>query len=465
MNKTSGQRLQPLVQATLMAARVAMRVVTLVVCLLVAGHAISVQAGEPATPPASAGKGPRIALRSARFVLHTDLPRPDAEQTLERMETALKAAAKYWKCEPRGQIACYVVADLENWPDSSLPHPLARVWVGGVGGATISEFTGAGRETRIRATVYAVPRRGVVEHEVIHAYCYQTFGEAGPDWYKEGMAQLVSQSGESGGAAGCHAGLVYVLEKGTSATVQEVVQAGRFTVQLHDSFGAMLAKRSDRQQHVPLSDWTTQDTELVRSAEQHYVRSWALCHMLLCNPNYATRFRSLGDSFVNQGRDSFDSAFAPVAKEMAFEYAFFLQHIDIGYRVDLCRWDWQKRFRTLDAHGTASARIEAARGYQATGLTVVAGQHYDYATIGSWGTSAESPSTNADGDRHGTGRMVAVVLDAYRLGEPFELGNQGTFQAENDGNLYIRCQDAWNELHDNRGAIQVRLTRPAKTGR
>ena len=61
--------------------------------------------------------------------------------------------------------------------------------------------------------------------------------------------------------------------------------------------------------------------------------------------------------------------------------------------------------------------------------------------------------------------MVAVVLDAYRLGEPFELGNQGTFQAENNGNLYIRCQDAWNELHDNRGAIQVRLTRPAKTGR
>ena len=159
------------------------------------------------------------------------------------------------------------------------------------------------------------------------------------------------------------------------------------------------------------------------------MRSWALCHMLLCNPNYATRFRALGDSYVTQGRDSFDSAFAPVAKEMAFEYAFFLEHMDVGYRVDLCRWDWQKRFHTLDARGTASARIEAARGYQASGLTVVAGQHYDYATIGSWGTSAEEPSTNADGDARGTGRMVAVVLDAYRLGEPFDLGNQGTFRS------------------------------------
>jgi hypothetical protein len=336
--------------------------------------------------------------------------------------------------------------------------------VGGVGGATISEFTGAGRETRIRATVYAVPRPGVVEHEVIHAYCYQTFGEAGPDWYKEGMAQLVSHGGESRGEAGCHAGLVNVLEKGTSATVQEVTQAGRFTVQLHDSFGAMLAHRSDQQQHVPLSDWTVADAKLVRSAEQHYVRSWALCHMLLCNPNYATRFRALGDSYISQGRDSFDGAFAPVAKEMAFEYAFFLQHMDVGYRVDLCRWDWQKRFRTLDAHGTANARIEAARGYQASGLTVVGGQSYDYATIGSWGTSAAGPSTNADGDALGAGRMVAVVLDAYHLGEPFDLGNQGTFVALNDGNLYLRCRDAWNELQDNQGAIQVRLTRPVKDG-
>ena len=40
--------------------------------------------------------------------------------------------------------------------------------------------------------------------------------------------------------------------------------------------------------------------------------------------------------------------------------------------------------------------------------------------------------------------MVAVVLDAYRLGEPFELGNQGTFEASNNGNLYVRCRDDWN---------------------
>jgi hypothetical protein len=212
------------VQNASLTARGAIRILTGLACILVAGQAITLGAGDPAAPSAAVEKGTRIVLRSARFALHTDLPRPDAEQVLKRMEAALKGAVQYWRREPRGQIACYVVDDLEHWPDSALPHPLARVWVGGVGGATISEFTGAGRETRIRATVYAIPRQGVAEHEVIHAYCYQTFGEGGPDWYKEGMAQLVSTGGAAG--TGCSAGLVRVREQGTPAKLQEVVRRG-----------------------------------------------------------------------------------------------------------------------------------------------------------------------------------------------------------------------------------------------
>jgi len=443
-----------LVQEARQASRVATRFLALLSLLCAAGTRTSA-AAEPLA--AAAGQGTRIVLRNSHFLLHTDLPRPEAESMLGRMEAALKAAAKYWQCEPRYQIACYVVADLDQWPDSALPHPLARVWIGGVGGATISEYTGAGRQTRIRATVYAVPRPGVVEHEVVHAYCYQAFGEAGPDWYKEGMAQLVSQGSAEGGETGCQAALVRVLDRGQSASVQEIVQAGRFTVQLNDSFESMLAKRSDRQRHVPLSDWTARDAELVRAAEQHYIRSWALCHMLLHNSNYAAAFRTLGASYVTHGRDSFDRTFASVGREMVFEYSLFLEHLDVGYRVDLCRWDWQKRFHTLDIGGTLSVHVEAARGYQASGLTVVAGRRYDYATIGVWGTTPAGPTTDADGDGQGSGRMEAVVMHDYRLAAPFELGVQGTFTAPASGNLFVRCRDAWNGLHDNHGSVCIRF--------
>lgn len=440
-------------------ARLATGGLALLGCLLAAVPRILPAADENSA--ADDGQAVRIVLRNTHFVLHTDVPRPEAEAMLGRMEAALKAAAKYWQREPRNQIACYVVADLGRWPDSALPHPLARIWIGGVGGATISEYTGAGRQTRIRATVYAVPRAGVVEHEVIHAYCYQAFGEAGPDWYKEGMAQLVAHGSDAGGATGCQAALVRPLAGGKSCSVQEIVQAGRFTVQMHDSCGVMLAKRSDQQRHVPLSDWTAGDAELVRAAEQHYIRSWALCHMLLHNPNYSAGFRALGVSYVTRGRDSFDSAFAPVAQEMTFEYSFFLAHLDVGYRVDLCRWDWDKRFLPLAAGQTLGVGVEAARGYQASGLTVVAGQGYQYSAVGAWGTSAAGPTTNADGDGQGAGRMEAVVMRDYGLDAPFELGVQGTFVAATSGNLFIRCRDAWNGLHDNHGSIHVRFQSPS----
>ena len=185
--------------------------------------------------------------------------------------------------------------------------------------------------------------------------------------------------------------------------------------------------------------------------------------MLLCNPNYATRFRTLGDSYVTQGHDSFDNAFASVTDEIAFEYAFFLEHMDVGYRVDLCRWDWQKRFHTLDSRDCECPHRGGARlpGFGTDGRGRPELRLCDHRFVGHHGGGIHECRRQP----HGTGRMVAVVLDAFRLGEPFELGNQGKFVAPNSGNLYLRCQDEWNQLQDNHGAIQVRFTRSAKTGR
>jgi len=465
MNNVGGRRPIWLAGPRSGSFRGAARVLTQLVLILIAESSVVMAADEPAAGQGAGGIPTRITLRSSHFALRTDLPRPEAEETLSRMEASLKQAVRYWRREPRGQIACYVVDDLNHWPDSALPHPLARVWVGGVGGATISEFTNVQGKIRVKATVYALARPGIAEHEVIHAYCYQTFGEGGPDWYKEGMAQLVSLHAADAARVGCPEELVRVLDKSSPNRIRDLLQEGRFTRDISHAFGALLANRSDPHRHVPMSDWTGQNAETLRLAERHYVRSWALCHMLLCNPNYAARFRALGDSFLTKGRDSFDTAFASVSEEMAFEYAFFLDHVDVGYRVDLCRWDWQKRFFTLDEQELVSVRIEAARGFQASGLKLQAGHRYGYATTGSWGTSAERPATDASGDLHGSGRMVGAVMSKYQLDEPFELGQQGEFVAATSGNLYLRCRDAWNQLHDNQGTIHVRFAPPSKRGR
>lgn len=401
-----------------------------------------------------------LVLRSSRFVLHTDLQEEDAEQTLERMESVLDRAVKYWQTPSRRQIDCYVIRDLDAWSDAALPHKLARVWVGGIGGATISEFEQVHGKRRIKATVYAAARPGVVEHEVIHAYCFQTFGEAGPDWYKEGMAQLVSQPARTECDLGCPRDLTVNLGKHCDKKIGEIIQAGAFTDQMSASLGAMLTNRETSDSHVSMSVWKSQDAETVRRLEEHYRWSWSLCHVLLHNPNYAARFRLLGTQYLSDGKASFNEAFAAVSDQLSFEYGLFLKHAMRGYRVDLCRWDWNDHFQTLDGHRTIARHVRAARGFQPAGLQVRAGLSYDYTTKGRWSLSATGSSLTADGQQDGAGRMVGVVMNRFQLSDPFDLGREGVCTPPASGHLYVRCHDAWDQLADNQGEIVLRFTRP-----
>ena len=49
------------------------------------------------------------------------------------------------------------------------------------------------------------------------------------------------------------------------------------------------------------------------------------------------------------------------------------------------------------------------------------------------------------------------MLDGYKLGKEFELGESGYFTAPSNGNLYLRCRVAWNEIADNSGRVTVKL--------
>jgi hypothetical protein len=53
--------------------------------------------------------------------------------------------------------------------------------------------------------------------------------------------------------------------------------------------------------------------------------------------------------------------------------------------------------------------------------------------------------------------LEGVILNGFELHEPFELGASGAFTASKNGQLYLRCRDAWNELTDNKGLVTVKL--------
>lgn len=414
---------------------------------------------EPGDEPGTATQTPASLreYRSQFLVVYTDLPPDEAKRAVQNLERTLSFASRYWGQDPRGQIECYLLQDPEKLADADLPHRLARVLVGGVGGATLPNRSRSAKGVRNLPTIFASTTPGVAEHELVHAYCTQTFGFTGPEWYKEGMAEMVVQKCTRDSGVVCTAEQLQFLRNNQQTTINEVLAGGNASRRILDSLNIMLANPKNHDRQIPMSDWGKQDTANVASAREENLRSWALCYLLLHNPNYSSRFKMLGRKYVNTNEADFAGVFASMQREIAFEYSFFLQNICVGYRIDLCSWDWNKRFHRLGPSESISVRVGAGQGYQASGLSVVEGQKYSYDAVGTWSTSRDMEATAADGRADHSGRLFGVVMRDFQLSEPFPLGIKGTFRSPISGNLFLRCNDNWNTVHDNQGQTVVRL--------
>jgi hypothetical protein len=443
-----------------------------------------------AEPSATPQQAPNF-HQSPHFAVRTDLPDDRVEQAMERLEATLDFAVTCWGRPAKGRIDCFLIDDVSNWRDANLPHPLARVLVEGIGGVTLGyqDFGGAdggqrqrqkqlamgrmSRQTRKtlqysradkhHAIIYASTDPGVVEHEIMHAYCLQVFGATGPDWYKEGMAEMASFGERDQEGVKCPNDRLAALRNKGTRSVKEVMEMGEAGLQLQNSLESMMAKRRDPQRQVPLTDWTRRDAEMVEQTREDYLWTWALCHLLYHNPTYRDRFRLLGTAYFAQRHNAFAEIFGSMHGELDFEYSQFIRHVEVGYRADLCRWEWNYQPRMLESGQILSAEVRAAGGWQSADVQVKAGNVYAYRADGTWSTGGDRPETNARGDQEGRGRLVGVLFHDYQLTEVFPLGPRGSFVAPRSGQLYLRCQDEWGELSDNLGSLHFRIMRQGST--
>lgn len=399
--------------------------------------------------------------RSKHFLLNTDLADDQAREQLAKLESVVGFATEYWKRPSPGVIECYVADNVEDWPDAALPHPLARISMTHIGGATVTVPNGRGRGSRQRALFFARYGEGIAEHESVHAYCLQAFGSTGPTWYKEGMAELGCYCGQD--THGVRVPLSYIdyFRVSPSRTIREIVRQGTSTADISRSLREIVSGElpEQRGRQIPLSSWTAADNLKVQQAREWYRWNWSLCHFLCRNPNYAARFRLLGQSYVGEQQRSFEEAFGDVAGQAEFEYAFFLQRIDVGYRVDLTSWDWATRPTKLPRHKKLRMRVMAKHGYQATALSLSAGEEYRYHCKGKWSIGSDRNPTDAGGSERGGGRLVGAIQNESELSEPFVLGSDGVFASPTDGHLFVRCEDDWAGLADNSGSITLTLRR------
>ncbi|MCA9123495.1 MAG: hypothetical protein H6822_03255 [Planctomycetaceae bacterium] len=433
---------------------------TLGPCLYLAVLAINVARGEEVN---TQGTTPRAAAvvrqyKSARLFVRTDLPAAKADALYDRLEETLRFASRYWGRTPKGQIECYVVHDVSAWNDDQLPHRLARVLIDRVGGATVPKYEGVGNRSRNIPTVFASTSPGVAEHEIIHAYCIHTFGSSGPEWYKEGMAEMAVNRGTRESGMLCSDQQCETLRAGKHTTLDMIFETGITGKKISSSLRRMMDDPEMQGRHVSIDAWSDTDASNVRTARAEYLHSWAFCYMMLHNPNYSKRFRSLGNAFIAEQRDAFDEFFASARDRIEFEHRQFLRNASVGYRVDLCAWDWSRRFKTLARGQSNTTRVLAARGFQPTGVTITNGQRLTYQTTGKWKLSPTGQELDAAGNLDGGGLLIGVVLTDRTLSNPFPFGTSGTLEPPASGQLYLRCNDAWNEIADNTGQIDITIS-------
>lgn len=360
---------------------------------------------------------------SKNFLLHTDLSADEAKDLLSRLETMLTIISRYWGRPNRQTIEMYVVKDIAQWPNGVLPERgLDSIRTGG--GVTLATVqTLGGQFVSAKAPVYAIADRGTPQHEAVHAYCYLNFGYTGPVWYSEGMAEMGHYWKEGEKAVRCHEIVAEYIKSSKPKSLNEIINGNETT---GDSW-------------------------------QNYAWRWALCHLLANNENYAARFRPLGLDILGKKGTTFEDVYGNMAQEISFEYLFFLQHLDQGFRCDLCSWDWKAKPKLAKGTLPTTATIEAARGWQSSRALLKKGEEYQFAASGNWKTAKGGEERDADGDSDGRGKLVACLFEDYELSAPFELGVYGSFTAPADGHLVVRCQDAWNELADNSGKITLKI--------
>ena len=385
-------------------------------------------------PNASTKTTPHKALtginefETQNFHLRTDLSSDDAQELLDRLEKMLGLVAKYYG-KPNSQIIeMNVVQDSQKWPAGSIPDAAVNSILSDAGitlSATLSQQNELGekRITAAKSIVWAVSKRGVPQHEAVHAYCHQNFGRTGPTWYAEGMAELGQYWSDKAEGVHIHDEVLNYLKLTEPKGLLEITAPGQKT---GDSW-------------------------------KNYAWRWALCHLLSTNPNYSPRFKPLGMALLNDQRTSFEDVYGSMAKEISFEYLFFLKHLTQGFRCDLCAWDWKTKFQRMKGSATVQARILANRGWQASRVQVKAGDKISYTTTGEWNLGKDSVKIGPEGGPAGRGVLEVVLFSDYQLNDPFDLGADGTYEAPTGGNLFLRCRDDWSEIGHNSGTVTVKL--------
>lgn len=416
------------------------------------GLVARVFAAEPLADDAFEAAARRAGLRIVagdHLLLATDLPerRDDAIDELPRVfDDAFAAWCRHYRLDPAGlagwRAQGCLVADRERFRAAGLLPDAVPDFANG--------FCDRGRFWLAEQSNPAY-RRHLLLHEGVHAFTLTVRSLAAPPWYAEGIAELLA---------------THRLEN-RRFTPTPIPRAAADVEQL----GRIERLRSLGGSGRPPSLGEVLATPAaLHAAIDSYAANWAAVAMLSLHPAYAEAFAELErgplDAELNErlvGMPGWEM------RRAARDFAAFLDEVDYGFRFERSAIDWSDG-PPLDAPRTV--KVEAGRGWQNAGVTLVAGRRYTLRAAGRCRIAELPPraiETEADGISLGwyRGRPLGRLLAAQWVDRPEDGGHprfvilaegaRGGFSAVADGPLHMKLNEPPGDLEDDEGSIEVTL--------
>jgi hypothetical protein len=415
--------------------------VGLFVCLLVSSSSLSA-----VEETSEADLGPIRKLRGQHLTLFTDLPASPAIDDLPRVfDLAVDHWANYFGCD-RSQ--------LDEWHViGSLIRDKQRFRDYGLFPDSLPPFL-HGYQRHDEIWVYEQPgdyyTRHLLLHEGTHAIMSRQFGRAGPDWYREGIAELLATHRYEDGR----------LQLGyLPAHRDEVEQWGRIKI-VNDQVGAGQAKSISQIMALPSRKFLQVEA---------YAWTWAFATFCDHHPVWQGTFRGLQSRLRSPApavTAAWSQAYRANQARVDAAWNLFLANLDYGYELAADEIHYTETTRELTST-VATATIDVAKGWQSTGLLVPAGSQLIMAAKGRYQVGKDPRPWWCEPQgvtieyyrRRPLGMLIGsfATADGDGLSDSFVIGNRKRITTKHGGVLFLRINERAGGLGDNRGNIAVRI--------
>ena len=394
----------------------------------------------------------RLELAGVRVVegehltLFTDLP-PQAG--VDDLPAAFDAAVPMWaeyfgvdeKRWSRWHVQAFVIEDRMKFRALGLLP---------IGKPDFDNGTASGTQLWVVEQESAYYRRHLVLHEGTHAFMLAMLGMGGPDWYREGTAELFGThrwDGERLAMRIIPAGRDEVPMWGRTKHIREAVERG----------------------NAPGLDVLLGIKTSTRDDGESYSWCWALANMLDAHPEYGGLLKTMSRRRSNVGFNrTLRGHVGDGWERLEIDWAAFAADLDYGFDAE--RMAVVHRPIAEVPRGGGVVEIDATRGWQSTGWRLRTGRRYRVSASGRFqiGADPEPWPCEPGGitiDYH-RGHPLGVLLGAVvpekgaapsAFAQPVEIGYGAELKPERGGVLFLKVNDSPAQLGDNGGTVSVRI--------